>query len=69
PGIFGIALKRMSLHADCTVYVGDLPEVDVEGARSAGIAPILFDRHDLYPDVDAPRIRTLQELPGLLGLD
>jgi putative hydrolase of the HAD superfamily len=68
PAIFAIALKRMSLAADRTVFIGDLPEVDVKGARAAGIAPILLDRHDLYEDADAPRIASLAELPGLLGL-
>jgi putative hydrolase of the HAD superfamily len=67
PAIFRIALERMSLHADRSVYVGDLPHVDVEGARAAGIAPILLDRHDLYADVDVPRIRSLRELPELVG--
>ena len=69
PAIFRIALERMSLHADRTVYVGDLPEVDVVGARAAGIAAILLDRHDLYSGVDAPRIQSLQELPELLGVE
>ena len=68
PAIFAIALERMSLRADRTIFVGDIPEVDVKGARAAGIAAILLDRHDLYPSIDAPRIGTLEELPGLLGL-
>jgi len=67
PAIFGIALERMSLRADRAVFVGDLPEVDVNGARAAGIAPILLDRHDLYPDARSHRIRSLCELPDLLG--
>jgi putative hydrolase of the HAD superfamily len=67
PAIFRIALERMSLHADRAVYVGDLPEVDVKGARAAGIAPILVDRHDIHSDVDVPRIRSLRELPPLIG--
>jgi putative hydrolase of the HAD superfamily len=68
PAIFGIALERLSLQPDRAVYVGDLPEVDVRGARAAGIAPILLDRHDLYEDTDAPRIRSLRQLTGLLGV-
>lgn len=70
PAIFKIALERMSLHADRAVYVGDLPEVDVKGARAAGIAPILVDRHDIHSDVDVPRIRFLRELlPLISGAD
>jgi putative hydrolase of the HAD superfamily len=66
PAIFRIAMERMSLHADRAIYVGDLPHVDVEGAKAAGIAPVLLDRHDLYADVDVPRIRSLRELPQLI---
>jgi putative hydrolase of the HAD superfamily len=69
PAIFRIALERMSLRADRAVFVGDLPEVDVKGARAAGIAPVLLDRHDLYGDADAVRIRSMRELPALLGAE
>jgi putative hydrolase of the HAD superfamily len=67
PAIFRIALERMSLHADRAVYVGDLPEVDVKGARAAGIVPVLVDRHDIHSDVDVTRIRSLGELPPMIG--
>lgn len=67
PAIFRLALDRMKLSAESTVFVGDVPAVDVAGARAAGIAPILLDRHDLCADVDAPRIRSIEELPELLG--
>lgn len=68
PEIFRIALGRMSVAADSAVFVGDVPSVDVAGAASAGIAPLLLDRHDLYPDVPAPRLRSMGELdPWLEG--
>jgi methionine salvage enolase-phosphatase E1 len=41
--------------------------VDVEGARSAGIAPVLLDRHDLYPDVDAPRMPSIEAFEAWLS--
>jgi putative hydrolase of the HAD superfamily len=66
PAIFGIALERMSLDPARCVFVGDLPAVDVDGAKAAGIAPILLDRHDLYPDVAAPRLGAIDGLPKLL---
>lgn len=62
PAIFSIALERMALQPSTTVFVGDVPAVDVEGARAAGLAPVLLDRHDLYPDVPAPRLRQLSDL-------
>ncbi len=66
PGIFRIALERMSLKADRAVFVGDMPEIDVKGAKAAGIVPILLDRHDLHRQVPSARIRSLDELPGIV---
>jgi putative hydrolase of the HAD superfamily len=68
PRIFRIALDRMRIEAESTVFVGDLPSVDVEGARAAGIPAILIDRHDLYADLDVPRARAIDEVPALVGL-
>ena len=67
PAIFRVALERMSLKADRAVFVGDMPEIDVKGAKAAGIVPILLDRHDLHAEVPSARIRSIDELPGLLG--
>ena len=67
PAIFRIALERMGLQAETTVFVGDVPSVDVAGARAAGLAPILLDRHDLYRDVTVPRLRSITELPAFLS--
>ena len=67
PRIFAIALERLGAEPSSTVFVGDVPAVDVEGARAAGIAPILLDRHDLYPEAPAPRLRAIGELPGFLA--
>jgi putative hydrolase of the HAD superfamily len=66
PEIFRIALERMGAEPGTTVFVGDLPSVDLAGAEAAGLAGVLVDRHDLYPGIDAPRLRTVGELPGLL---
>ena len=66
PAIFEIALERMKLDRKTTIFVGDLPSVDVEGARAAGLRAVLLDRHDVYTDVDVPRLRSLAELPALL---
>jgi hypothetical protein len=40
----------------------DLYHVDVEGARAAGLRGVLLDEAGLYPDVDCPRVRSLEEL-------
>jgi putative hydrolase of the HAD superfamily len=62
PAIFRIALERLGAAAERTVYLGDVPSIDVAGARAAGINPVLLDRHDLYKEIDAPRIHAISEL-------
>jgi len=66
PEIFRIAMARLGADPATTIHVGDVPAVDVEGARAAGVVPVLLDRHELYPDVSSRRIRSLRELPALL---
>jgi len=69
PRIFEIALGRLKLEPDQVIYVGDVPAIDVAGARAAGIAAVLVDPHEMYAGEDVPRIRRLAELPGLLAGD
>jgi putative hydrolase of the HAD superfamily len=66
PQIFRIALERMDARAESAVFVGDVPSVDVVGARAAGLIPILLDRHDVYADVQERRLRSIRDLPALL---
>jgi putative hydrolase of the HAD superfamily len=67
PRVFLPALNALGVSADRALYVGDLFHIDVLGARAAGIDAVLLDRYDLRAHVDVPRIRTLSELPALLG--
>jgi putative hydrolase of the HAD superfamily len=68
PRIFEICLERIGGRAQDAIYVGDVPAFDVDGARAAGIDPVLLDPFDVHDDVEVTRIRTLDELRGLLGL-
>ena len=43
PAIFSFALEQTDLRNDEVVYIGDAPE-DIQGARAAGIYPILIQR-------------------------
>jgi len=58
---FQMALEMTGLAAAQCVYVGDVPEEDVEGAQNAGMKAYLVDRRGRYPD--APHIlRDLAEI-------
>ena len=65
PPIFMLALERAGVTPSEAVHVGDQYKLDIVGARGMGIAPILIDRSDSYPEVDdCPRIQSLTELAG-----
>lgn len=62
PRLFEIALDRSGARRETTIHVGDLYQVDVVGARAAGIRGVLLDQAGLYEDADCPRVRSLAEL-------
>jgi HAD superfamily hydrolase (TIGR01549 family) len=66
PRIFERALARSGGRADRTVHVGDFYQVDVVGARSAGIEAVLLDSAGLYPEADCPRVSSLSGLADAL---
>ena len=67
PRIFHLALERTGTAAEDVVYAGDIYNIDVVGARAAGIRPILVDEGDLYPEADCPRVRSLAQLADHLA--
>jgi putative hydrolase of the HAD superfamily len=66
PAPFRHALAMAGVSADAAWHVGDQLEADVDGARGAGIEPVLVDRWDLDPG-GVRTIRALTELPALVG--
>ena len=62
PRLFEIALERSGAERATTIHVGDLYQVDVVGARAAGVRGVLLDAAGLYNGVDCPRVRSLAEL-------
>ncbi|HUL76720.1 MAG TPA: HAD-IA family hydrolase [Vicinamibacteria bacterium] len=66
PRLFRRALDGLGADAATALHVGDLYHVDVVGARSAGVRPVLVDEADLYPDADCPRVQSLAELAAHL---
>ncbi len=67
PRFFEIALERSGSRKESTVHVGDFYEIDVVGARSAGLAAILLDPTGLNSDRDCVRVASLNELAEHLG--
>jgi len=63
PAIFQAALQKAQVKPEEAIYVGDQYQVDVLGARGAGLKGILLDRYDYYGEIkDCPRIKSLKEL-------
>ena len=63
PSIFHAALARVGARPEEAVHCGDSLEADVEGARAAGIEPVLVVRDGTPPPPGAPRtITTLSSL-------
>jgi putative hydrolase of the HAD superfamily len=67
PSIFARALELAEVTPAQAVHLGDSLREDVQGARAAGLRPILIDRRGRYPEADVERITSLSELPALLG--
>ena len=68
PRLFQIAMERSGADAASTIHCGDMYEVDVVGARSAGLPAVLLDSAGVYDGVDCPRVASLTELvDGLLA--
>jgi HAD superfamily hydrolase (TIGR01662 family) len=65
PGIFRDALALMNgngISNERIAYVGDSYVNDVEGARNAGVHPILLDPYDDHASYDCERISSLHDL-------
>jgi putative hydrolase of the HAD superfamily len=70
PEIFRRALERLNTRPEHAVFVGDHPEVDVYGARQAGMKAIWRRDRTLSRAVEADAvIEELGDLLSLLGLE
>jgi HAD superfamily hydrolase (TIGR01549 family) len=67
PRLFEIALGRAGAHRETTLHVGDFYEIDVVGARAAGLQAALLDVAGLYAGHDCPRFASLTALADALG--
>jgi HAD superfamily hydrolase (TIGR01549 family) len=66
PDIFIHGCQRAGVTPAQAMYVGDNYYADVVGARRAGLMPVLYDLHGLFPEADCAIIKSFDELPHLL---
>jgi FMN phosphatase YigB (HAD superfamily) len=67
PRIFEAALDLLGLNAEQVWYVGDMPAIDVVGARRTGIRPFLMDPLALHCDATYERVPSLTALAELIA--
>ena len=66
PAIFRIACERAGVQPEEAVHVGDIYEIDILGARAAGIRAVLIDPDGRHTGRDCDRITAITELPAWL---
>lgn len=70
PTLFRIGLDRFGADPAVTIHCGDLYEIDIVGARAAGLPAVLLDVAGMYDGVGCPRVRSLEEYADrLIGGD
>lgn len=69
PKIFERALELAQCSAYRAMYVGDNFYADVEGARAAGLQPVLIDPRGLFPEAGCLVIHTIGDLLTLIPLN
>ncbi len=65
--IFAEAVNRAGVNADETLHVGDHPDIDIDGARKAGMRTAWINRHgDGWPKHIAPPDVTVSRIEELI---
>lgn len=66
PRLFQEALRQANVAPETSLHVGDWYELDVAGARVAGMQALLFDHQGRRPNADCPRAPTFGALASSL---
>ena len=66
PRIFEMALEALAVPAAHAIHVGDTPGADVDGARAAGVRPVLVDPYDFHSDLDVERVSSIADVVDLV---
>jgi HAD superfamily hydrolase (TIGR01509 family) len=67
PRIFHLGCERAGAKPEEVIYVGDIYEIDIVGARGAGLRAILIDPLGRWADLDCDRVAGVHELPAVLA--
>jgi len=67
PRIFRLALEAMAIEPGDAWYVGDMPGIDVVGARAAGLHAIVMDPFEFHLDADYSRVPSLSALAQVIA--
>ena len=67
PEIFLRTVARLEVKPEAALHVGDSPLEDYQGARAAGLTPVLIDRHTLFAHDSYRRIVSLEGVLDLVG--
>jgi HAD superfamily hydrolase (TIGR01662 family) len=67
PRIFRMGCERAGVEPEEVVYVGDIYEIDIVGARSVGMRAFLIDPLGRWEGLDCERIAGVHELPERLA--
>ena len=65
PALFRRVLEKMEARPEEALHVGDIPELDLAGARAAGLDALLVDRRGRL-DADHEALRDLSPLPAIV---
>lgn len=66
PRIFQYALSQARVDPVEALHVGDQCDIDIAGARAAGLTPVLLDRYGIHPNPDSLCISSLTQVMSLL---
>jgi putative hydrolase of the HAD superfamily len=69
PRAYQKACRELGVACDDVLHVGDRYDLDVVGARAAGLAAVHLDREDLGPHHEQARIASLRQLGRFLAMD
>ena len=67
PRIFHLALDAIGVAAADAWYVGDMPGIDVVGARAAGLWPIVMDPFDFNQGADYALVSALTQVAEMVS--